>query len=154
MKRVQAIILLVVFSATMLGFNFQGHYCDGELTDISIIGKAHCEGNCKSHDLIHENQETDQHDHKKQSCLKKSDCEKECEDEEDSDCCKTESFSDLSDLEYSVQLNYVESVLLISVLMDYSLFVEKTDTPECAWHQYDEPLPDEDKQVLHQSFLI
>jgi len=61
MKRLKAITLLAIFSCTLLGFNLEGHYCDGELTDISIVGKSHCEGSCSSHEMIHE--ESDDHNH-------------------------------------------------------------------------------------------
>lgn len=154
MKRINAIILLAVFCSTLVGFNLEGHYCNGELTDISLIGKSHCEGNCGSHDMVHEEQEVDKHEHADKKCAMKSDCKKKCESEEKGDCCKTEKLSDLSELEYSVQLNYVQPIVLMSVLLDYSVFEEETSEARCAWHHYEDPVPDEDVQVLHQSFLI
>jgi hypothetical protein len=152
MRRFKATILLAIFSFTVLGFNLEGHYCGGTLTDISIVGKSHCEGSCSSHEMIHE--ESDHQDHTNKKCAKKSDCEKDCESKSDKDCCKTEKLSDLSDLEYAVQLNFVSPIVFLSVLLDYSVFEAKERAPETAWDDYHEPIPDKDRQVLHQSFLI
>lgn len=154
MKRSKAIILLVVFSCTLIGFNLQGHYCNGELTDISVLGKAKCEGECASHEVVHSD-EQDHHEHAAKKCATKSDCKKRCETEsEEDDCCSTESLSDLSDLEFAVELNYVQPIVLLSILLDYSIFEEEEEEAEVAWNRYIEPLPDKDRQVLHQSFLI
>jgi len=132
----------------------EAHYCNGELTDVSFVGKPHCEGQCSSHEMVHE-EEADHHDHGSKKCATKSDCEKECEKKSEGNCCKTEKLSDLSNLEYSVQLTYVQPIVLLSVLMDYTIFEEKSvDSDDTAWHDYAEPVPREDKQVLHQSFLI
>ncbi len=132
----------------------EGHYCNGELTDLSIVGKAHCEGNCSSHQMIHEESHADHYSHKDKKCIEKSDCEKQCESEQKKGCCKTERLSDLSNLEYSVQLNVVHPIVLLSVLLDCNLFVEETEESCTAWEEYDEPIPDKDRPILYQSILI
>lgn len=42
MRKLTAIIFLFIFSTTLFANSVQLHYCQGELTDITIIGEADC----------------------------------------------------------------------------------------------------------------
>ena len=52
MRRIQAAILLLLFSSTLFANNVELHYCHGALTDVALLGTTSC--TCPEHEEAHE----------------------------------------------------------------------------------------------------
>lgn len=135
---------LLLLSTT--GFSMNVHYCQDQLKGISLIGKA------KS---CHETQEASPCHKVKKACHHKSDNLTQAEKD---NCCHNESIvieksevdatSPQLGVEQDIQLSFVAAFVAVYVL-DYHVASDYQQ-----YQQYKPPLPDRDRQVLYQSFLI
>lgn len=147
MRRITAILFLILFGFSNVGFNMEVHFCDGNLTDFSFLGNTECI--C----------ETDHHeDHcNENSCHEVKPCHEEKNDhlvEVHVDCCSTQEI--IVENTESFKTHSVEFVLAIILASDYSIF-------QLAESEYEmiSPVPsvepvflDRDIPILVQSFLI
>lgn len=151
MRRIQAAILLLLFSSTLFANNVELHYCHGALTDVAFLGTTSCA--CPEYEEAHEpdvEAET--------SC-----CPHEKEKEEkkplkvitnDDDCCETkivvaESNEILSTQSNSFSDNDIAYPVSVSFLLD-----QRESQNEPLENGYDPPLLQRDIIIWAQSFLI
>ena len=143
MKRLISILLLFTFSLTLVGYNLEVHYCDGEITDVSSIGKSECVCDSKivKEEKSHCEMSCDSHD------------EEETEEDEE-DCCKTEKISiATTDILVSSSKVNLEQVILLSTLLEIHLFSKESRFQE-VYDYYKPPSLVYDIPINIQSFLI
>ncbi len=129
--------MLFTFSLTLVGYNMEVHYCDGEITGVSNIGKSQCICDSKV----------------------ESKCEMECgshdeEPEEEEDCCETQKIKVASSdkIISSSKLGF-EQVILLSTVLDLDLFESKSKF-QFVYDHYEPPSLVYDIPISIQSFLI
>ncbi|MGB1104795.1 MAG: hypothetical protein ACPG21_14385 [Crocinitomicaceae bacterium] len=153
MRRLQAFILLFVFSTTLFANNAELHYCHGELTDIALFGDTHCV--CPDEVDV---QETELEE--KGTCCPMSQVDvttNHCNSpqlELDDDCCETKTvIAESIDVANSNSTEQQISTLIIPLLQNnfYTFLLEDDQVKSTL---YAPPLLQRDIIIMVQSFLI
>ena len=160
MMRLKAIFLLFIFCSSSVGLSIEAHYCKGVLTDISFFGQTDCELGCPSKQVVKEEKKTSCHkkqkEQKKACCHKTESIELELkvkEKLEPVDCCSTQNMTDHTTSDFTSINSQLTLIIVAAQLFDYHLFQQEAPV-EHSFISYDDPLPDLDLQILHQTFLI
>lgn len=157
MKRLKAILLLLTFSITLVGYSIEFHYCGNEITDISFLGASNCVCKTDASGCKSENHKSDTVCHKAENSENISCCKPNATHGtngfQKEDCCKTEQVNvAVDDMTESLKVTKEQMVVLISLFNPY-IFSE-TEAASTDFENYLPPLLYRDIPVMVQSFLI
>jgi hypothetical protein len=155
MMRLKAIFLLFVFCTSIVGLSAEVHYCKGVLTDISLFGQTDCELGCPSKHSIKKEKKASCHQHQKkqkEACCHKTELKVQ-EKLEPMDCCSTQNLVNHTTSDFASLNSQLTLIIVVAQLFDYHLFQQELPA-QFSFVDYDDPLPDVNLQILHQSFLI
>lgn len=151
MKRFKSILLLLIFLASIKGYSFEMHYCQGKITDISFIGHTECL--CQHDDL------------KEEASTHENHCKKNCHSSKlkesfrndlikDSGCCKTEQVTLMSTSIKALSSNELPVIMAIVATLNPFFFNVETEFNPNIFKYYSPPILVEDITVLVRTFLI
>lgn len=134
-----------------MGHTLELHYCQGLVTDVSLIGHAECV--CDNSHISAGFTE------------KKSSCEKHCHDEqvvdktshselEDNECCKTEKFTFLSPSVKALSNTEIPIQAILVSELNPTNFVSTISEKKQVRARYSEPILFRDITILTRTFLI
>ena len=143
--RVLALTMAFLILTTSVGFSIDMHFCQGNLKNVNLFGKAK---SC----FEMESEGVNSHCSKKQSS-----CHKKSTPEDHKACCNNESIDIQLDADFldapAATLNIQQVYFIAAYIFTYFGITTEIFSPENFRH-YKPPLPDKDLLVFIQSFLL
>lgn len=152
MIQIKSIILLFVFAFSNIGTAMEFHYCDGELTDVGLVGQLECHcpnaiaNDCCEADTFVEVEHL--------SCEHSNHADHDGKEEMDhSDCCKSDVV-DMSSSELMLEYHSLSSsIITLFVWANFQLFDEPVQN-NILISEHPVLPTQKSRQVLFQTFLI
>jgi hypothetical protein len=121
MLRIKAIFLLTLFSFSAFGNTFEIHYCEGEVTDISLFGFANCV--CDNDVVVVEEEAC----HSAQnSCCEAPPLTEQDQNMEEKSCCESEFGQVINTFEFQPTSKSIQQAWIVLLVLNPSIFLAET----------------------------
>jgi len=150
-KKLKAIFFLISFSFSITGHTLELHYCQGKVTDVSLIGHANCFCG-QSHAQVDEREtesNCEKHCHSVSKDEKKIDVEIKKEN-----CCKTEKLTFLSPSIKALSNTDIPLWTVSLSILDPTFFIQSVYKQSVNPLAYIAPILHRDITILTGTFLI
>tara|TARA_B110000037_G_scaffold125349_1_gene142843 strand:- start:3123 stop:3569 length:447 start_codon:yes stop_codon:yes gene_type:complete len=148
MLRIKAIFLLTLFSFSAFGNTFEIHYCEGEVTDISLFGSANCV--CEN-EVVFAEEEACHAEHS--SCCDKSPVAEQDQNLEEKPCCESVFGQVINTIEFQHTPKSIQQAWIALLVLNPSLFLAEA-TEVNSELTYLDPESWVDIPIKLQRFLI
>ena len=147
MLRFKALVLLALFSFSAFGNTFEIHYCEGQITDISLFGSANCV--CENEVIVESDDCHAEHD----ACCPITVSSEEINSLEKKTCCESEFAQVIKTTEFQKTANTIQFSWIANLVFNPTFFIAQNSDINSVF-MYIDPESWTDIPIKLHRFLI